>query len=300
MKKVLLLSIMLIFLTGCGIVDPAIINLPMDNEIVYRALLIGIGDYIDDENDLASPIYSVDRMCQILSQCRFDLLDTEFSIINELKDLDATKSGILNEIASTFSGADNNDISYFYYTGHGDRRWNTSYLCPADATSSIFSLISVNKLENALSTIPGTKVVILDTCHSGGFIGKGKEGIAILEEESISFNDEIINIFSQAQSKSLLTTNQYKVLTSCHYNQECAEIIPTFGKPCGVFTMALCSGCGYFDYDYPADINIDIKVSLQEAYLYIKDWIQSYPVDLSSPQDVQVYPENSDYPIIEY
>jgi len=296
-KSRILLSISLMFLiltlVSCGVVSP-----PNDNEVVYRALCIGVGDYISSENDLASPIYSVDKMYQILSQCRFGLLDSEFSIINVLKDFNATKKVILDEIASTFSNADNNDVSYFYFTGHGTRWWNTSYLCPADATSSIFSLISVNKLENALSAIPGTKVVLLDACHSGGFIGKRKEEITIFEEELKSFNNEIINVFSQAQSKGLLTTIQYKVLTSCNQYQKSSEITIGNSEPYGVFTMVLCAGCGYFDYDYPADINGDTKVSLQEAYLYVKNWVQYYFSDLQ--QDVQVYPDNSNYPIIEY
>lgn len=296
MRKVILLSIILIFLTGCG---NGIIAPPVNNEIIYRALLIGIGDYIGDNRDLISPPYSVDRMNKILSQCRFGLPDIEFSIINELKDSEATKEAILDGIASTFYGADSNDISYFYYTGHGGRL-GISYICPADYTFSIFSLINVNKLENALSAIPGTKIVILDTCHSGGFIGKEKGERIIPEEELTYFNDEVISVFSQAEYKGLLTTNQYKVLTSCSYNQECWEMIPIYEDPCGIFTMALCTGCGYFDYDYPADSNGNAKVSLQEAYLYIKDWVQYYPGDLPSPQDVQVYPDGSNYPIVEY
>jgi hypothetical protein len=110
-----------------------------------------------------------------------------------------------------------------------------------------------------------------------------------------SFNDEIINVFSQAQFKGLLTTSQYKVLTSCHSNQECWEIQPEEGDPFGVFTMALCEGCGYSG-TYPADTNLDTKVSLQEANLYVKDWILYYGVT----QDVQVHPNNSTSTIMEY
>lgn len=291
MKKIILLIIILVFLSGCS---NGIIPVPIDNEIVYRALLIGIGDYIGEDQDLTSPIYSIDKMYKIFNQCRFDLSDIEFSIINELRDSDATKSTILNEIASTFSDADSNDISYFYFTGHGARWLGTSYLCPADGTTSIFSLISVNKLENALSAIPGTKVVILDACNSGGFIGKGKEEKTISKEETIFFNNEVIDVFSQNQLKSLLTNSQYKVLTSCCYDQISHEFYLD-----AVFTTVLCIGCGYFNYDYPADINIDNKVSLQEAYLYIKDWIIKNGYSYLQ-QDVQVYPDNSNYPIIEY
>lgn len=270
-------------------------------EITYRALCVGVGDYIygDDDLDLPSPPYDVDRMIQIFNQCRFGPLNTEFSTINYLKDWQATKSNILQGIASTFSGADDHDVSYFYYTGHGYRWEGTSYLCPADSTS-IFSFISVDELESALSAIPGTKVVFLDTCHSGGFIGKGKGEIAISQEEIESFNEDVINIFSQAEYKGLLTTNQYKVLTACHHYQSSWEIYPiTPGDfdPYGVFTLSLCTGCGYYG-SYPADTNMDTQVSLQEAYIYVKNWVQYYFSDLE--QDVQVYPNNSDYPIVEY
>jgi len=50
----------------------------------------------------------------------------------------------------------------------------------------------------------------------------------ISKEELESFNNEIINVFSRAEYKGLLTTNEYKVLTSCHYYQECMELVPTF------------------------------------------------------------------------
>jgi len=266
------------------------------NETVYRAFLVGVGDYIfGDENDLSAPPYDVDRMAYTLSKCSFGPSNTPFSGIWHLKDHSATKSAILQGIASVFSGADNNDISYFYFSGHGASLENISYLCPADLTLSADSAISVNELENVLSAIPGTKVVFIDACNSGGFIGKGKGETKISKEELESFNDDIINVFSQAQSKALLTSNQYKVLTSCHYYQECYEIYPFEGEPFGLFTMALCTGCGYYG-NYPADTNSDNKVSLNEAYLYVKDWVFYYGIT----QDVQVYPNSSTFTIVEY
>ena len=271
--------------------------------IVYRALCVGVGDYLYFPDacgniDLPAPPYDVDRMRQTLGYCKFGLSNTGFSTIPYLKDAQATKANILQKIAFTFSGADSNDISYFYFSGHGMRYENTSYLCPTDAScySPLEAYISVNELEQALSAIPGTKVVLLDSCHSGGFIGKGKEEEnKILKEELIDFNKDVIDIFSLSESKSLLTTNKYKVLTSCHYYQVCYEIVPVEGDPFGVFTTALCDGCGYYG-SYPADTNLDTKVSLQEAYLYIIDWVYSLGVD----QDVQVYPSNSNFTIVEY
>jgi len=266
------------------------------NEVVYRALCVGVGDYISgSDNDLNAPPYDVDRIRQILQQCKFGTSNTTFSNISYLKDWQATKSNILQSISSTFSGADSNDISYFYFSGHGSRVGNASYICPADITSFVSTAISVDELESALSAIPGTKVVFLDSCYSGGFIGKAIDTTTASKEILESFNDEVINVFSQAQPKGLLTTNEYKVLTSCHYYQECWEIQPEEGDPFGVFTMALCEGCGYSG-SYPADTNLDTIVSLQEAYLYVKDWVFSYGV----VQDVQIYPNNSTFTIVEY
>lgn len=266
------------------------------NEVVYRALCVGVGDYIQgSDNDLSAPPYDVDKMRQILQQCKFGTSNTTFSNINYLKDWQATKSNILQAITSTFAGADSDDVSYFYFSGHGSRVENTSYICPADITSFADSAISVNELEAALSSIPGTKVVFLDTCYSGGFIGKTIDATTASEEKLESFNDSVVNIFSQTQSKGLLTTNQYKVLTSCHYYQLCWEIQPEENNPFGVFTMALCEGCGY-SVNYPADTNMDTMVSLQEAYLYVRDWVFSYRIS----QDVQIYPDNSTFTIVEY
>jgi len=232
--------------SGCGGTTSPPITV---NETIYRALCVGVGDYIQgSDNDLSAPPYDVDKIRQILQQCRFGTSNTTFSNINYLKNWQATKSNILQNIASTFSAADNNDISYFYFSGHGSRLGNTSYICPAYITSFIDSAISVDELESALSSIPGTKVVFLDSCYSDGFIGKSMDETITSKEKLESFNDEVTNVFSQAECKGLLTTNQYKVLTSCHYYQECMELAPaTPGDfdPFGVFTMAICEGCGY-------------------------------------------------------
>jgi len=222
--------------------------------------------------DLPGPPYDVNRMRYTLNKWRFGPSDTEFSEIWYTTDSLATKSNILQGIANIFSEADYNDVSYFYFSGHGirDEYTSTSYLCPTEINyfSPLISFISVNELETALSAIPGTKVVFLDTCHSGGFIGKGAGEIQTSEEELESFNDD----FSLAEYKGLLTTNEYKVLTSCHYYEECMELAPTTPgdfDPFGVFTMGLCDGCGYFG-DYPADTNLDTRVSLGSISLYKK------------------------------
>jgi hypothetical protein len=304
---ILISSLLLSF--GCGGTTSPPITV---NETVYRACCVGVGDYIYfpdiyGNTDLPGPPYDANRIYYTLDKCRFGPSNAPFSEIWYITDWSATKSAILQGITNVFSEADYNDISYFYFSGHGIWENNTSYLCPTEASyyAPMSTYISIDELENALSVILGTKIVILDSCYSGGFIGKGKEEIIVSREELESFNDEVINAFSQAQPKGLLATNQYKVLTACHYHQQCMGLAPTTPgdfDPFGVFTMALCESCGYSG-SYPADTNLDNIVSLQEAYLYVKSYIQdlsnTYPY-LNIDQDVQVYPDDSSFTIVEY
>jgi len=309
MKKklviVLLLGLILISVSGC-----LSMIVPEENQVVYRAFLVGVGDY-QDLTGLPSARFDVARMHDVLSHS-----SSGFFLINELFDLLATKSAILNGIANAFSGADENDISYFYYMGHGSSYEGVSYLWPTDSLlTSYDNDISINELEAALSAIPGTKVVILECCHSGGFIGKGKGEIIISKEELKSFNDEIINVFSQADSKGLLTSNQYKVLTSCLSSQIAFYYVPGEGdegcpfgeEPFSLFGGALCEACGYdtYTHPYPADGNGNGEITLQEAYIYTDERVKdaaaelNYYYDFGIDQDTQVYPLNSDFIIIE-
>ena len=310
MKKklviVLLLGLILISVSGC-----LSMIVPEENQVVYRAFLVGVGDY-QYSTGLPFPPFDVARMHDILIHS-----SSGFSLINELFDLQATKSAILNGIANAFSGADENDISYFYYAAHGFSYEGVSYLWPTDGSFDFLpsSCISTNELEAALSAFPGTKVVILESCHSGGFIGKGKGEIIISKEELNSFNDEIINVFSQADPKGLLTSNQYKVLTSCLSSQtgfffepgEGDEGLPFGEEPFALFGGALCEGCGYdtYTHPYPADGNGNGEITLQEAYIYTDERVNdaaaelNYLFDFGIDQDTQVYPLNSDFVIIE-
>ena len=283
------------FLKSSGIVPPS---------SVYRGFLVGVGDYqyFPDAHgniDLPSPTFDVERMRDILSHSA-----SGFSLINELIDLQATKTAILNGIATAFSGADVDDVSYFYFTGHGINSSGVSYLCPTDVSyySPLSSYISTNELEYALSAIPGTKVVILDCCHSGGFIGKqiGEEEISTNPQD---FNTNIINVFLSRD----LAGSQYKVLTSCLSTQVCVELIPAEGDPFGLFSGVLCEGCGYNYYTHPylADGNGNGEITLQEAYTYTDEQVTIIATALNDlygwniDQDTQVYPLYSDFVIIE-
>jgi len=61
-------------------VNVNITAIPVVNPIVYRALCIGVGDYIESSfTDLLAPPYDVDRMIDVFNHCKFGEDEVNFS-----------------------------------------------------------------------------------------------------------------------------------------------------------------------------------------------------------------------------
>ena len=284
------------------------LEMELTPKIVYRALLIGIDKYkhFPIFKYLIAPPYDVSRVSQVLEHARFGESKTTFSVINTLIGEEATYANIMQKINSTFGEATNNDVSYFYFSGHGIKEDDTIAISPHDASYTTFSQwITVDELAAKLANIPGTKVVILDACHSGGFIGKDLSLSEVMDKARLqSINTSILDSFSvydAIREKGNLASNGFRVIVSATSEQECFETDrahPADGNPYGYFTMALCEGCGYngFRFPYPADKNQNQRISLNEIYRYI----YQHPFLAHLNQDVQVYPQNSNLSFLEY
>lgn len=285
------------------------VNIELLPEAKYRALCIGIDVYKNPAIiNLKAPPFDVRRMQDIFENARFGNKNTNFITINTLIGEQATHSNIIDAINYTFSFANENDISYFYFSGHGWNGMGKSTILPYDSRLDDESMdISVVELADILGKIPGIKVVIIDACYSGGFIGKGlfseKRDI---NRELQEFNNNVLNAFSSQSAlnsdlaKGTLATNGFKVIVSASGKQQCFETSsphPLDGHPYGYFTAALCEGCGYnnsFIFPSPADRNMDRKITLNEIYQYIS-------LKLSHlEQDAQIYPANSTFSFLEY
>jgi len=264
MKKILILALILgLLLGGCGIIpDPP--EPPEPDGIVYRGFFVGVGKY-ENGWTLPSPAGNTDRLENLFTKCRFGEGETEFEIIEKLTNYDATKKNILNGIISTFAEADENDVSYFYYMGHGGVRSGIPIITSTDYTSCICSSITVHELEEHLNMIAGTKVIFLETCHAGNFIDKSENWKALTE------------------SLDLLNKEGYQVLASSAGSEY------TWDSPLGsYFCKALIEGCK----NLTADTNKDEIVDMSELYQYIKLNV--------TIQTVQIYPDYSTFSIFEY
>ena len=220
---------------------------------VYRALLVG-NTYPGEYNALPGPDNDVNAMKIMLKSMK----GTPY-IVTASTNRDA--KGMQAAIASTFAGAEPGDISLFYYSGHGT---------PQGALVGINNTyLSVYGLRAALEKIPGTKIVLLDCCHSGTAINKSTS------TESVNlnaFNRAIISgLTAKTRSSENLADQGFIVLTACRKDQQSVSL--SGGDAYwGVFTYGLCYGSGYDEWNQvslgylPADANGDGAITLGEAY----------------------------------
>lgn len=154
----------------------------------YRALLIG-NTYTGESNELPGCDNDVDGMRTMLSR----MTATPYSVTVK-KNIRAEE--ILSSISSTFGNASYNDVSLFYYSGHGANSLGadgnpTSYHAALVGTFQTY--VSIARLKTELDKIPGKKVIIIDACHSGQFIAR--DGTATQVSPS-AFNSQVVNLFA--------------------------------------------------------------------------------------------------------
>ena len=160
----------------------------------YRALLIG-NTYTGESNELPGCENDVDGMRTMLGR----MTATPYSVTVK-KNIRAEE--ILSSISSTFGNASYNDVSLFYYSGHGANSVGadgnpTSYHAALVGTFQTY--VSIARLKTELDKIPGKKVIIIDACHSGQFIAR--DG-TMTQVSSSAFNSQVVNLFANDEQLS--------------------------------------------------------------------------------------------------
>jgi fibronectin type 3 domain-containing protein len=252
--------------------------------VKYRALVIGQGAYTQ-----ANPLYGTIHDAAGMKNMMNRLSGTKYTVTHKTN---LTGSAILSSISSAFSGANANDVSLFFYSGHG---------ADTGALVGVASdLVSPSQLRSKLDTIPGKKIVIVDACHSGNMIGKSNKSA---EQISKEFTDTFINAFSGGNRANLAASNYY-VITAAHSSELSVETELTSNgssKRVGVFAYNVALGCGY-NYvsdrasSYAADTNNDRALTLHEVYTYAYSAAQR----INAGQHAQVYPTNSSFKLFGY
>ena len=166
LRIIALITVLLITLFLPLAIQPDSIAHADGTGVEYWAVIVGVSNYlyIDGLDSPAADVTALSqRLTPIWSRDHIDLI-TNYS---------ATKVSIQNAIQDWLAPReDSNDVVLFYFAGHGGEDGSTYYISPTDADPYTWSQdISDYELSNWLSVLDSNNViVILDTCHSGGFI----------------------------------------------------------------------------------------------------------------------------------
>lgn len=185
----------------------------------YRALLIG-NTYTGESNELPGCENDVDGMRTMLGR----MTATPYSVTVK-KNIRAEE--ILSSISSTFGNASYNDVSLFYYSGHGANSVGadgnpTSYHAALVGTFQTY--VSIARLKTELDKIPGKKVIIIDACHSGQFIAR--DG-TMTQVSSSAFNSQVVNLFANDDQLSG-DVNRTAVVLAADGSELLSEEAPVF------------------------------------------------------------------------
>ena len=185
----------------------------------YRALLIG-NTYTGESNELPGCENDVDGMRTMLGR----MTATPYSVTVK-KNIRAEE--ILSSISSTFGNASYNDVSLFYYSGHGANSLGadgnpTSYHAALVGTFQTY--VSIARLKTELDKIPGKKVIIIDACHSGQFIAR--DG-TMTQVSSSAFNSQVVNLFANDEQLSG-DVNRTAVVLAADGSELLSEEAPAF------------------------------------------------------------------------
>lgn len=234
-----------------------------ENKTEYRALLVGCDDFVTHEDTLPSAQMNVRRMQEILQS------DTRgYSDIVSYEQGIPDAGRMLAAVSEVFRQADENDVSLVYICTHGlyDRiTFEPSLVLSVGDTEDV---LTAHMLRGALDAIPGQKIVILDACNSGAFIGKGE------------YNARMQNWFSGAD---------YAVLTSAGANED-SFLWRANNQTVGgsYFAAELSEGLRTRSFD----LDGDGVITLSEAYRGI--------LEDHGASTAQCYPQDSDFPLYVY
>lgn len=203
---------------------------------------------------------------------------------------DPTENELLSAIAREFEDAPEDGLCVLYINSHGGAQGGLSWIEARDG-----GWITAVELKNALDSVNGKVLLIIDCCNSGGFIGAGAYPDV--------FSSGVLRSFGTEQSGvNIFNSSKYLTITSCSFDQNSyriANYTVDEANMSTVFSRALCEALGWdITKDRPttfkSDIDGDRQVSFSEICTYTRQHCMYY-LSFSSParQTVQYAPETS-------
>jgi len=259
----------------------------------YRSLLIGQTYAQDPELQLDGPENDIIAF----NTCLTSFSGTPYHVTTRMN---VSAGDMLSAIDEIFGSATVDDVSLFFYSGHGVSSTEDEVRGALLGVNGE-DYVSANQLRSALDKIPGRKIVIIDACYSGNLITLNKKDAKTKTVKSMSslsealsvsvddFTSAFISAFS-VKKRGVVASDSYFILTAAASDEESYEE-ELQGRVMGLFTYYMTNGLGYlFDGnradDLPIDVNENGVITLQEMYQYTRKQL------IPEGQHVQVYPQN--------
>jgi uncharacterized caspase-like protein len=248
------------------------------------AIIVGINDYIylpyGSNSDLSYCVADANSMKTMLEKAGWSVnLITAES--NERTNRFATKSAI----ESALNNVPRDAASFmFYYSGHGYGGFDSeeAYIIPSDwnpgAPDFTDGMISTSEFASLLEKVPAkNKIVILDSCYSGGFVNPAESSDAVPGNVSTQQISSSIDMFLKfgdllalnAQYRSADASLAPLTISAAGWDEESWEQ----GSPIyhGLFTYYLLKAAEVnVEGRMPGDADSDNVLSCIEAYNYAK------------------------------
>ena len=242
------------------------------NPVVYRALLIGEADYADGRSDpLPVSRNDIEAMGKMLSLRNYGK--------NVTQKINLSKYAFGSAINSAFKGADSNDVSLFYFQGHGckDAENPDNEGALVDVNGRI---ITMTELKAMLDNIPGTKILLLGSCSSGaGITPKNSKNLNAVRKLGEFINAKNYVVLSACEAYE--TSYYWKWPTNGNVNSFAFAYYITYG--CGV-QYGTTNQVNMF-----ADYNKDKSVTADELLRYLNTGTQG----LTNWQTAMLMPSGS-------
>ncbi len=288
----LLIVAALITLVGCEVFPR---NAKVFSKNKY-AIVVGINDYIlfpdGLNNDLKYCVADAESMKNMLEEAGWTvkLIASES---NESINRFATKSAIENALKIVPSDTES---FMFYYSGHGFGGADSkkAYIIPSDYNYTATSMISTSELAFLLEGVSAkNKIIILDSCYSGGFVDPADSSDAVPGDYVRSFSRNNVSSYLQMllnfgdllakniMASGISASSAPLVISAAGWDEVSEEdpyVPPTIGH--GYFSYFFLGAAEKASDGYmKGDADRDNVLSCLEAYSYAKTALESSGYD---------------------
>jgi len=242
-----------VILSGQGRKPPGATAVDPDNPVKVWAVIIGASQY----RHMASLRYTDDDAYHLFAFLKSPyggaVPDEQISL---LVDEDATRSRILESMDKIFSQADDNDVLFFYFSGHGEQ----GAFLPTDYDGFNNQLLHAEVRDRIEASPARHKFVVADACHSGSIFLRRSPAHQILEKYYRAFENS-------DGGMALLMSSKGEEFS-----------LEDNGLRAGVFSHYLIKAMrGAADRDYNG------VVTVQETYRYVRRNVQTYTGFVQTP-----------------